>query len=314
MIELHSEEEWEHLRERFRDSALNDTDLSILGQNAGISWPFKGSDETPLKYIQYDFEELKSVPGLIGKKARIKNLMNILRETLAFDDPFSDLVDAVESDGEIDETFERILERYNVSGKYPARFIRFGVETQVLIEEQDLESLVAVIHYGQSLSHDVAIGAELKAFLNGIAHEHTPTLKAHLPYRSGERGLYLAEAVGLVAMDMDVTVQLELLHQSGLTLTEAEEAQRKQASPSEVESALKVAVAKVADLCTWFTEESDELKQVYSSGGSPERYFIAINDLRLERIAVTLARVHYGIPGISEGRSFLGKISGLFGR
>ncbi len=66
--EKYSAAVWEHLRERFLNSILNDTEIAKLGQNVGVSWPFKGSDETPAKYIRYEFEELNTVPGLIGKK------------------------------------------------------------------------------------------------------------------------------------------------------------------------------------------------------------------------------------------------------
>ena len=81
--EQYSAEEWEHFRNRFFASILVDMDISKLAQNVNISWPFKGSDETPGKYIEYDFEELKSVPGLVNKEKRIHLLMDIFRETLA---------------------------------------------------------------------------------------------------------------------------------------------------------------------------------------------------------------------------------------
>ena len=50
----YSAEEWEYFRKRFFNSMLNDTQVAALGQNVGVSWPFKGSDETPAKYIEFE--------------------------------------------------------------------------------------------------------------------------------------------------------------------------------------------------------------------------------------------------------------------
>ena len=61
-ITKYSAEEWDYIRKRFYNSILNETEIAKLGQNVGISWPFKGTDETPSKYMDYDFEELQSVP------------------------------------------------------------------------------------------------------------------------------------------------------------------------------------------------------------------------------------------------------------
>lgn len=311
--EKYSAEEWEHLRSRFLSSILNDTEIAVLGQNASISWPFKGSDETPAKYIEYDFEELQHVPGLIGKKKRVQTLMDILRETLAFDDPFSDMADTVEAESEQDDTFARILARYKIPANYPAEFIAFCPETRELIKAEDLKTLIEVIHFGQNLAQNVVVGGDLKSFLNGIAHEDAPSMMQYLPYRPGERGVYLAEAIGLIARSLDQDVQLELLHQSGLALTEEETAQRERASGLRLEAELKTAIARVAAVCAWFTQEASDLEQIFTTGGSPERYFIPINEPRSERVALTLTRAHFGITDKAEGRGILGKLSGLFG-
>ena len=50
-FEKYSAEEWEHIRKRFFNSILNDTEIAKLGQNVGVSWPFKGKGETHSKFI-----------------------------------------------------------------------------------------------------------------------------------------------------------------------------------------------------------------------------------------------------------------------
>ena len=62
-----------------------------------------------------------SVPAQVGKKRRIQILMEILTETLAFDDPFADMPDQVEAEGEYDATYERVMTRFEIP-EYPARY------------------------------------------------------------------------------------------------------------------------------------------------------------------------------------------------
>ena len=114
MPEKYSAEEWKYLCDRFSKSILKTTEIAELGRNVGISWPFKGSDETPEKYISFSFEELESVPGLIGKKKRVKTLMDVLREILAFDDPFSDMMDTVEKKNTEDRIYHRVLKKLGI--------------------------------------------------------------------------------------------------------------------------------------------------------------------------------------------------------
>ena len=313
MTEKYTAEEWEHLCKRFFNSILNETEIAKLGQNVGISWPFKGSDETPLKYIDYSFEELQSVPGLIGKKTRVRKLMDILRETLAFDDPFGEMVDSVEADRREDATFERSLAKLNIPADFPIALIEFEKDTHELLKNEGVEDLIQVVHFGQSLARNVVIGGDLKTFLNSLAHKDEAGIKKHLPYRNGERGLHLPEAFGLIAAHLAPALQLEILHESGVELSEAEEAQRNKASTLTKEAGLKMAKARVEAICQYFSQEATEFQELVAAGGSAERYFIPINEPRVERIAVVLAKAQFGIVD-KDKRGLLGKITGLFGR
>lgn len=309
-FEKYSAEEWDHIRKRFFNSILNTTEIAKLGQNVGVSWPFKGKGETAEKYIEYDFEELQSVPGLVGKQKRIQTLMDILRETLAFDDPFSDMVDTVEAESEEDDTFERILAKLEIPPSYPTGFVHFEEGTQELLKNEDVNTLIEIVHFGQKIARNVVVGGDLKTFLNGLAHKDEVGISKHLPYRRGIRGLHLAEAIGLIAADLPEAAQLQLLSQGGVGLTDEETAALSRASSLNVEGYIKAAVDKVGKVSEWFTAEAADLKQVFTTGGSPERYFIMINDPRRERMALELAKLQLGI-GDAKKSGFLGK---LFGR
>lgn len=313
--EKYSAEEWDSIRERFFDSILNETEIAILGQNIGVSWPFHGSDETPKKYIELELEELYEVPGLIGKKSRIHKLMDILRETLAFDDPFSDLVDSVELDGVEDHTFERILAKFNIPNTYPAKLVKFNETTKDLLRPEAPETLLDVIRFGQLMPQDIPEGEELRFFLNGLAHMDEERMARHLPYRRGDRGLYLPEEIGLIVRRLDPGVQAALLKQSGIELTEKELARLSDTAPSlHVEADIKEALESIDNACKWFSEEAMELKAVFSNKTDPSRYFIPIQNPDVERIALALSRIHIGLSEVSGRGGLVSRISGLFKR
>jgi hypothetical protein len=250
------------------------------------------------------------VPGLVGKPKRIQTLMDILRETLAFDDPFSDMVDTVEAASEEDNTFERILAKLEIPPNYPTDFVHLEAGTKELLKDEEINTLIEIVHFGQKIARNIVVGGDLKSFLNSLAHKDEVGISKHLPYRRGIRGLHLAEAIGLIAGDLPEAVQLYLLAQLEVSLTEEEQAVLSKASDLKIQASINTAVEQVAKVSEWFVAEAADLKQVFSTGGSPERYFILINDPRCERIALELTKLQLGIDD-NKKPSFLGK---LFGR
>lgn len=311
-IELYTSEEWETMRQRFASSALNDTELSILAQNAGKKWPFKGSDETPAKYIEFEFDELASVPGLVGKKKRIQTLLDILRETLAFDDPFADMADKVEHDGETDSTYDRVLDRFSIPGEYPAKFIAFDAEGRHMIRDEGFGTLMKVVEYGKTLPYDVQGATDLKSLMNSLAHKDELGIAKFLPYRRGTPGLHLAEAIGHIARRLDPTLQVELRSQIGDELKPEEAALLERATNMTLEGRLKNALERIDAISEWFAAEAAELRDLVENGGSYERFFITLNDPRLERVALALTRIKFGDPKL-EKTGFAAKLGSLFG-
>ena len=311
--DIYNSDAWERLRERFAGSEMRDMELSILGQNAGKSWPFKGSDETPAKYLEFDFEDLGSVPGLIGKKRRVQILMDILTETLAFDDPFADMADKVEADGEHDVTYERVMVRFEIPEEYPARFMAFDAEGRALIKEQGCETLGEVVRFIADLPYDSTSAADLKSFLNLLGHKDELGIGRYIPYRRGKFGLHLAEAIGLIAANVPENLQLELLSQTGLELKPEEAAQLEASSTLTLEGQLKTALEQLDAISEWFADEAAGLQQLIEGGGSYERYFITINNSRTERIALALARIKFGDP-TKERTGLMAKLSGIFSK
>jgi hypothetical protein len=308
--EKYTPAEWDHFRERFAGSALKETEVAILGQNAGIAWPFKGVGETPEKYIQYDFEELKSVPGLVGKKSRVRKLMDIMRETLAFDDPFSDLAHSLEAASEEDLTFERILNKYNIDPDFPCHLLYFSAEVELLIQREKIGTLMELVRYGQKTAPSDIEAKDLKDFLNGLAHKDEKGIADHIPFRPNVWGLHLIEAIGLIAERLPKQAQVHLLFLTGSHLNREDEAVLETLDVEAAEAALATGKERVAQAKAWFEEESKELELAFQKDGAPERLFIAINNPERERLGLALASLSLGYVD-NKKPGLLGK---LFGR
>lgn len=310
----YSAEEWEHFRKRFSESILKTTEIAELGRNVGISWPFKGSGETPEKYIQFDFEELQSVPGLIGKKRRVKDLMDVLREILAFDDPFLDMMDTVEEKDSEDRIYQRVLKKLEISENYPVNLMFFSPATRELLYNNNIKTLMGAINFGKGTALRAKGSNDLQSFINSLALINENTIMNHLPFRTGRSGLHLPEATGLLVRDLEAPIRIEFLDQAGMRLTDSEMSIKNEVVQNSLEASLKIVLMRFNELCSWFEQQTVELKELYDgSSTSIERYFLPINDPEAERVAIALFMVYFGGSRKAKDGIF-GKVSSLFKR
>ena len=114
-------------------------------------------------------------------------------------------------------------------------------------------------------------------------------------------------------LGIDKPVQIELLIQAGIPLTDSETSTKETAKHNALETALKVVSVRFNELCSWFSDEADTLKQLCDSPQSVERYFLPINDAEIERVAIALAMINFGDLKKNKG-NMINKISGLFKR
>ena len=313
MVEKYSEAEWAYLRERFADSVLKEVEIAKLGQNVGLSWPFRGTDETPAKYVGLGFEELASVPGLVGKRSRVRRLMDILRETLAFDDPFSEMVDTVEAGQEIDHTFENALHKLGIPLDFPVERMHFLPETRGRLREWGATTVIEAVQAGCQTETEEAAADDLKRFVNSLAQEDGASVAAFLPYRRGASGLHFIEKIGLVAADLDAAARLELLRQAGRPLTEQEAAVLEESGSLHADATLKAAMEEINASVEWFPEDAKALAQAFAEETAPERRFIVLNDPEVEAVAVELARA-YAESANPRGKRLRRKLFGFLGR
>jgi hypothetical protein len=109
------------------------------------------------------------------------------------------------------------------------------------------------------MSQNVIVGGDFRKLLNALSHIDEKSLSEVLPFRRGQKGLHLVEAIGQAARSADGPGRTELA-------------------------------------TTWFRDELALIERDLKSGGSIERYFVALDNPALEKRAVDLLRPYLRLP------------------
>lgn len=192
--------EWDQLRALFATSILVDTSLTSLAQNLdGLTWPIPGSGETPAAYIDFSYDELQVELTARGHPEAAALLVQILRETLAFDQPFGEMIRQAEAAESRDNPFLNALERLGIPENFPVSLCSLDVPARDLCQLEQIETLGQLALFAQRLSQGIIVGGDLKRLLNALAHTDENALADLIPFRTGSSGLHLAEALAHAA-------------------------------------------------------------------------------------------------------------------
>ena len=253
--------EWDEVRTAFATSIMVDTSINSLAQNLdGPEWPIKTKDDTPAKYIDLSYEEVVEFLQLKGQKPeRLDQLVGILKETLAFDNPFGDMVEQTQAASERDNILLKNLAKLGIPEHFPIALTSLEAGTLEFCKLEKLSTLGEFAVFAQSMSQNVIVGGDFRKLLNALSHVDEAALSEALPFRRGEKGLHLIEAVALAARSEDGVARTELA-------------------------------------TTWFSDQLAALERDLATGASLERYFVALRDPALEKRAVELLRPHLRLP------------------
>jgi len=271
--------EWDKIREAFAESIMIDTQLTSLAQNLdGADWPMKGKDETPAKYVELTFAEVQEMLVLKGQPAeRFDQLVTILRETLAFDDPFGDMVEQTAESVAKDNTVLKNLTKLGIPGDFPVKLTALTPDTLEFCRLEKLTTLQEFAIFAQGMSQNVIVGGDFKKLLNALSYVDESALSEVLPFRMGAKGLHLVEALAQAAIAPD-------------PYAHAEEAK------------------------IWFSDEFALLARDSSAPGALARHFVVLGNPALEQRAAALLKPRLrGSKLGQEGKSgFFGALSRLF--
>ena len=280
--------------------------------------PHKGDDEKPAKYIDFTYEELLMMPEIAGKADEADHLIGILKETLAFDDPFGDMVAQVEETSAKENPILKTLSRLSIPNDFPMLLANFSEGTRMVCASEGVKTIGEFANLGQQMSTRVVLGGDFRTALNALTHGDEEGIAQFLPYRKGHTGLHLAEAIGLVAAALPRAEQLALARYYGAKLNPTDAAAAKVITREQAEKHEAGLRATVASALDWFKDQQTALVKILNEGGSLERYFVVLNDPAREAIALRLtgaALKHSlkGAPAPAEDKK-RGMFSRLFGK
>jgi len=315
-----TEKDWDDVRVAFHTSIMVETSLVSLAQNLDTAeWPFKGADETPAKYIDLTYGELTLTPGLAGSPERINHLISILRDTMAFDNPFGEMVQQTEVAGQKDSQLLKNFAKLEIPESYPIGLTQLSAETLEFCQRESLATLGQFAIFAQGLSKSVIVSGDFRKLLNAISNIDENALAELLPFRPGSKNLHLPEALTLPINALPPAMRYALLRSFGVQLTKQEAAEADALSEEEVAAATTALRARAGQYFTWFAGELAEVKAQIEEGGSLERYLMVLNDPVAETLASVLLQPYLKpVPPMEEKKAksagFFASLARLFGK
>jgi hypothetical protein len=268
---------WDEVRAVFATSIMIDTSLNSLAQNLdGPEWPIKGKDETPASYVDLNYEEMIEMLQLKGQKPELaERLTAILKDTIAFDSPYGEMIEQAQAASEKDNQLLKNLTKLAIPENFPIALTSLEAGTLEFCKLEKLSTLGEFAVFAQSMSQAVIVGGDFRKLLNALSHVDEATLAAALPFRPGQKGLHLAEAIGHAARSPDGAARAELA-------------------------------------TTWFHEEIAMIEKDLAAGGSLDRHFVVLGNPELEKQAMALLRPHLRLPRREVEKKKAGWFSRLF--
>lgn len=282
----YTEQDWEEIRAAFMSSIMVETHLARLAENLGVEWPYESPEETPAKYLAHSYDELMMMKGFQKDPAQFDLLIDILKDTMSFDDPFGDMVEHVDSDKE-DEAI-KIMQKLRIPLDFPIKYCWFSPDTRMFCDAEEIETIENFIRFSQNMAENVVVGGDFRGLLNAIANQNVDGIAQHIPVRVGYNGVFLAEAIGHAVKALTDDEILSLAEKHGATITDEDNARRRKLMPPEVEKAEGLLRQRIEEVLAFFPEQKVELQEKIGEGISLERYFMVVNNPKREAIAVAL--------------------------
>ena len=281
----YTSDNWDEIRLSFSTSLMVDTNLVSLSQNSEMAeWPIKGNGETPSKYIDFTYEELLEMPGLADKPERIDLLIDILKETMDFDDPFGDMVSTVDAAARKDDTIGKSLSQLGIPKDFPIQLAWLSDDTRSFCKNEEIKDIESFTRFSQNMAESVVTGGDFRALLNAFSHLDEKTIAEYLPFRVKHTGLHLPEGVALVLKDLSKNEKNALLQRYGRKLTD-EELSGVNYTKEQMNQLESIILSRVGQQVDYFRSQFDELSENMRKGVSLDRFFMVLDNPDVEFIA-----------------------------
>jgi hypothetical protein len=284
--------DWNKVRAAFSSSILAETPLSSLAQNLeGVDWPIKGDDETPASYIGLEFDEVKERLALAGQPPRMADhLIEILRETLAFDEPFGDMVTQGEQSAIRDNPLLRNLEKLGIPENFPIRLTALAPETLSFCRLENVSTLREFAILAQRMAQSVIVGGDFRSLLNALSNIDEEALSLHLPFRTGAKGLHLIEGLAHAVRAQPAPVRAVLRKRLHASLSASERELAVHVTSEQIADARAALEERALALRAWFLDECRELERRIADGAERRHLAAVLKDPAIEVIVADVLK------------------------
>ena len=293
MSESNLAAQWDEARTAFASSIMVDTALSSLAENLdGPAWPGTGKKDSPADYIDLSHAEVVEFLALRGyPESALEDLILILNETLAFDDPFGDMVEQSESAAKAENPILDNLKKLQIPETFPIPMTTLSTDAKEFCALEKLNTLSEFAVFAQGMSQNVIVGGDFKTLLNALSHVDEKSIAKFLPFRPGHKGLHLIEGVGGLVRGL-------------------RELERQKLSSGDGEPSPETA-AKVAELVQYFSKDVTAIEAHLAEGIEISREVMVLQDPSIEGIVAKLLAPHLAGAEPEKKSGWLGR---LFGR
>ncbi|HTJ79085.1 MAG TPA: hypothetical protein VL357_08825 [Rariglobus sp.] len=292
----YTEKEWDDVRTAFSSSILADTSLSSLAQNLeGNGWPIAGADETPSSYIDLSFQEMRERLALAGQPPRVADhLIDILKETMAFDDPFGEMMTQEEEASVRENPLLKNLAKLRIPEDFPITLTALAPETLSFCRLENVTTLKEFAVMAQRMAQSIIVGGDFRSLLNALSNIDVKVLARHLPFRPGATGLHYIEGLAHAVRSQPVAVQLALRKQAGDILPQAERELAARVTNAQLGYARGALTEREAALRDYFGEECLLLQKQIAAGEEHRRLVLVLNDPTIEPVVADLLKATFG--------------------
>lgn len=275
----YNQDDWEQIRKEFVTSMMVDTKISALAENLDSpAWPIEGDDETPDKYLDYSFRELVELPEMDGYPERVNLLMDILKETMAFDDPFGEMLEIVDSPENQEETLLKVLDKLGIKRDFPIMLSSLTDETKEFCKEEEIDTLGDFVVFSQNIAKNIVLGGDFRAFLNSLSNLDERGIAKYIPFRVSEEGLHLPEGVGQTFTVLTPGERAALMRKYGRRIDAEEKAKADEVPANRLLQIEQQAENRVFELFQYFKKDKLELNKFYNDDRALEKYFAVLRD------------------------------------
>jgi len=296
-----TESEWNRIRLGFQNSFMAETSMNALAEDMGLgSWPVDGEGETPAKYTHLSYDALCAHPTFAVRPELLNQMVEILKQTLAFDDPFGDMVASVDEAEAQDNEILKNMEKLDIPPTFPLSLAHLSVETAELCKREELTTLEELANFAQRMAQQIVIGGDLRTFINSLANVDETGISEFIPFRPGSKGLHLIEAVGLLIKTLPVPFRYAICLRYGATLNQGQKADAAQAVRQQIAEYDAKVRESIGDRLVWTNGEEEEIRSILAGGETLDRAVMVLNDPVLEAGTRGILTQVFGSGGKTE--------------